>query len=330
MQELLNSIWIPLQTVFVSVFSPFTTAVLSGLLILIIGLAILRKKDSKKTRLTDNLTYGQAMFEDIRDDINAEYAKAGSNPFLDSKKEFLESSETGINMQMYFGIMVVSIICMFVFSMVLTKSVLISLIVMFVGYLVPDKIVELKMEQNQKKFNSELIKILRRLAGSMRSGSSLSQALEDIIGVNTISVSARNQFEKVLVDINYGVPIPQAFLNLYERTNSEDVKFLAIAIETNSRVGGSLAQMFDSVANSIAKRNKDETEINAALSGSKTTAKVLFVAPYALFFMIKFMSPGYFDWFYETFFNRLILFGCFGVCLVGGLILFKVSRVKGL
>lgn len=312
--------------------SPWFLAFLIFWIIVLIGLMIRHRMNANKINLTQRLQFDQSDInaQEIIRRLEAEeesFAKKNRKDFFGKKEEMLLQSGTNITIQNYMLFMVASGAILFVLTLTLTRSWFFAIISIFAGYFIPDKIVNFKRERNIVLFNNELVKALRRMSAVLRSGGSAKQAIEDVTKAKTIPIYVKMEFQKILTDLEYGKSIEDAMFSVHERTGSTDVRYLAIAIEIQRRLGGNLAVIFDTVTTAITTRNFMESTVRAIMAENKSTSIVLTVMPIAIFLGISIFSPDYFDPLYANFFGKFILMACFGMIGTGAVILAKMARV---
>jgi len=248
--------------------------------------------------------------------------------WFDKKYKELERSGSGVTLPLYLGIAAVSSLAIFVVVQNIIQFIPISIVFASIGLLLPNMYVKMRVEKNIKFFNTHLIKALRRMTASMRSGSTVTQAMADIVSVRMIHPVMRAEIKKVLVDIEYGMDIEEAFYRLYERTGSNDVRFLAMTIEIKRRHGGSIGQTFEYVGSAISNRTLMEADVRATLAQANATATILSVIPFILSAALMIMSPGYFDPLFQNAMGRVVFLACYVMIFLGAIVMKKMSKMR--
>ena len=315
--------------------SPEMLALTFGGMILFLGIVVMSLGKGKTIGLAGKL------FQNVDDDIlkaeeklreiavDESIAKKDDGmSWLQKKQRELIQSNTGITISLYVVIMAVSMLVIFLAIYAIMGNALIPIPFAFLGLLVPEKIVKFKLDGNIKSFNSQLVKALRRMASGMRAGSSLKQALMDVAKARTMPVIIRAEFRKALQDMEYGLKIEEALYNMYTRTGSKDVQFLAIAIEIQRQLGGNMAQTFDTISSSISNRNLMENDVRATLAQVNATSTILSLMPFGMIGLLFFISPGYFAPLFETFIGKFVFLGCIGFVFIGIFVMKKMSKIE--
>src|SRR5262249_59592249 len=79
----------------------------------------------------------------------------------------------------------------------------------------------------------------------------------------------------------------------WERLASDDLLYVATAVDVHAQVGGSVAGVFQTVAETVRQRQQHRRRVRALSSMGRATAKVLAVMPLAFLLVISLINPGY-------------------------------------
>jgi len=128
-----------------------------------------------------------------------------------------------------------------------------------VGWQLPRSYLRWSARRRLNKLDNQLPDILNILAGSIRTGSSLLQALERI--AREAEEPSRSEYLRVVRAISLGSPLETALLGLSERMPTEDVDMLVTAIGIQQQTGGNLGQILDLIATTVRERHRISREI---------------------------------------------------------------------
>lgn len=148
--------------------------------------------------------------------------------YLSKKKKKLIQAAVPMKPEEFFGI---SIICALVISFLVylfTKSIVMLIVFIFIGFLIPDLILERKKTMRLSKLNSQLPEALNIIANGVRAGFSFIQALGAVTKEITGPIS--DEFNKVLRDNVLGKPIEETLTNMSERIGDEDLDMAITAL----------------------------------------------------------------------------------------------------
>ncbi|HET9202270.1 MAG TPA: type II secretion system F family protein [Acidimicrobiia bacterium] len=165
--------------------------------------------------------------------------------------------------------------------------------------------------RERKRFEKQLPDTLTLLSTSLRAGYSLLQAIE-AVATEAPDPTAR-EFSRAVVESRLGRSVPEALQGIVERTSSKDFEWATMAIEIQREVGGNLAEVLQTVADTMLARNRLKGEIKALTAEGRISAIVLGSLPFAL---------GAFLWFNNRDYLQPLLDATMGrIAIVAGLIL---------
>ncbi len=151
----------------------------------------------------------------------------------------------------------------------------------------------LKYRQGKRlsQFGQQLPDTITLLANSLRAGSSFLQ------GIELVSREARppirEEFERVVRDMQLGLALQPALQNLVRRVASEDLELMVTAIQIQSQVGGNLATVLDSIAFTIRERVRIHGEIQTLTAMQRYSGYVITLLPVGLAVILFLISPSY-------------------------------------
>lgn len=128
-----------------------------------------------------------------------------------------------------------------------------------------------------RHFERQLPDTLTLLAGAMRAGFSFLQGLE------TVSEEShgpmRRELQRVFTEVRLGRAIEEALGDTAERMGSRDLAWTVMAIRIQREVGGNLAQLLDTVADTMTKRERLRREIRSLTAEGRLSAVVVSLFP---------------------------------------------------
>ena len=142
-----------------------------------------------------------------------------------------------------------------------------------------------------KKFEVQLPDTLSLLAGSMRAGFSFLQGLEAV--ADEAQDPMRRELQRVFTEARLGRPPEEALEELAERMSSADLGWAVMAIRIQREVGGNLAELLDTVAETMAQRERLRREVRALTAEGRFSAYILSAMPPGFFLMFYALQPDY-------------------------------------
>jgi len=171
--------------------------------------------------------------------------------------------------------------------------------------------------REKRKFEQQLPDTLVLLATSLRAGYSLLQAVEAVAS-EAPNPTAR-EFGRAIAEARLGRSVPEALQGITERTQSKDFEWAVMAIEIQREVGGNLAEVLQTVADTMLARNRLRGEIKALTAEGRISAFVLGALPFAMALFLYTSNRDYLMPLFENTFG-LIAIGVGIVLMIGGII----------
>ncbi|MGZ6967720.1 MAG: type II secretion system F family protein [Acidimicrobiia bacterium] len=185
--------------------------------------------------------------------------------------------------------------------------------------------VNVKATRRRKAFEEQLPDSLALIAGGLRAGHSLPQAVDAL--AQESEAPTCDEFRRVLFETQLGHSLPVALRSLAERIRSEDFEWVVQAIEIQQDVGGDLAAVLDNVTRTIRDRNRVSRQIDTLTAEGRLSAIILFCLPVGMFIFMKVSNPAYFDELTNTLAGNVMLIGGCALLVVGGLWLRRIIRL---
>lgn len=102
-----------------------------------------------------------------------------------------------------------------------------------------------------------------------------------------------SEFRVTFDEINYGVSLHDALMNLAARVPVSDLRYFVIAVLIQRETGGNLAELLDSIAHLIRERFKLFDKIRVLSAEGRMSAWVLGLLPFGTAAMMMLMNPEF-------------------------------------
>ena len=186
------------------------------------------------------------------------------------------------------------------------------LVAVVLGWWIPRFWVNRRKSKRLSAFNDNLADTITLIANALRAGASFLQAIELVVRETQPPIST--EFNRVIREVNLGLPFEQALANMVRRVKSEDLDLMATAITIQHQVGGNLAEILDSIAFTIRERVRIMGEIRTLTAQQRMSGYVVAGLPIFLILILSVIAPT----FMEPMFGPPEIFGIpAGVIILG-------------
>jgi tight adherence protein B len=202
-----------------------------------------------------------------------------------------------------------------------------ALVGFIIGALVPYTFVVMKAKRRLKAFENQLPDLLITLAASLKAGHSFRQGIQTIVDEG--QAPASDEFRRVLTDAQLGRPIDDSLTEMAERVGSKNFSFVITAVTIQRQVGGSLATLFDMVAETVRQRQQFARKIRSLTAMGRLSAYVLVALPFFLGAVLSLINRAYMKPLFHDSAGHLMIVVAMIMMAVGSLILKKIVSFRG-
>ena len=160
-----------------------------------------------------------------------------------------------------------------------------------IGYYAPIWYVHRRQNKRLQAFNDGLADTVTLIANSLRAGSSFLQSLEMVTREAHPPIST--EFARVVREVSIGLSLEQALTNLNNRVKSSDLDLMATAIAIQYQVGGNLAEILDSIAETIRERVRIKGEIRTLTAQQRLSGYIVGFLPIGLLLFLFVAAPKF-------------------------------------
>lgn len=177
-----------------------------------------------------------------------------------------------------------------------------------------------------ERFTEALPDALDLLASSLRTGQPIRAGLELVAREMPDPLGA--EFARVVREIELGQGEIEALESLAERLDSLDVQMLVTSIGVQKEVGGNLAEILTTLANTMRARFKILGQVDAYTAQARLSAKVLVALPLVFAAVLYTIRPGYLGVLLSDPIGHVVLVGAVLAWLAGWFLIRMILAVK--
>jgi len=207
------------------------------------------------------------------------------------------------------------------------RSSLAILAMFLVGGFVPYLAVWFKAKRRMRAFEDQLPDLLITMAASLKAGHSFKQGIQSVVDEG--QEPAAKELRRVLTDTQLGRPMEEALQATAERIGSKNFSFVITAVNIQRQVGGSLAGLFDMVADTVRDRQQFARKIRSLTAMGRASAYVLVGLPFFIAVAVTLLNPTYMDPLYHSHAGHMLVVLGLMMMAFGSLILKKIVSFKG-
>ena len=211
--------------------------------------------------------------------------------FLVRVEELLERADLPLRAAEALFFYVATALVAMVAAWVATGMPLAALGTALVAMLLPGFVVDFLARRRKKKFVELLPDMLALLAGTLRAGYSVGQGIEAVS--MEVSEPMGKELRRAVTEARLGRPLDEALTGVAQRMGSEDFEWAVLAIRIQREVGGNLAELLLTVADTMTQRERLRRDVSALTAEGRISAIVIGILPPGLAAVMYVINPDY-------------------------------------
>ena len=166
------------------------------------------------------------------------------------------------------------------------------------GVVLPWYALKVRHKRRLARFNGQLAQTLGLMAGGLQAGLSLPQAVDTVVREGHEPMAG--ELRRALVEQRLGIDITDALDSVGERMDSADFGWVVMAIRIQREVGGNLAEILHTVADTIREREFLRRQVRALSAEGRLSGYILTGLPVLVFVYMLFVNRDYVSVLYTT------------------------------
>jgi tight adherence protein B len=171
-----------------------------------------------------------------------------------------------------FGYVIVVLVLTFV-PLILTRNILSGLLFGMLGAIIPTFTVSYIAKKRRKNFMGQLPDTLSLLSGTLKAGYSLMQGVEAVS--QEVPEPMGLELRRVVTESRLGRPLEESLEASADRMDSPDFAWAVMAIRIQREVGGNLAELLLTVADTMIARERLRRDVAALTAEGRVSAYML-------------------------------------------------------
>ncbi|MBI2970022.1 MAG: type II secretion system F family protein, partial [Gammaproteobacteria bacterium] len=208
---------------------------------------------------------------------------------------------------------------------VLTGDPLSSLVLAGLIALAPTMIYRNMRKKRLRKFEQQLPDALIMVSGAMRAGASLNIAMEGLVKEQAPPLS--QEFELLMREQRIGVEFEKSLDHMEKRIPLQDFAMLASALRINREIGGNLAEIIESLGETLRRKHQMEGKIQSLTAQGKLQGIVMTGLPVLLGVLLYFLEPQSMEKLWSTWYGYITLAVIIVMEVLGYLFISKITRI---
>jgi tight adherence protein B len=176
------------------------------------------------------------------------------------------------------------------------------------------------------RFDEQLPDALDLMGRALRAGHAFPNALK-MVGDES-SEPLRSEFAIAFDEVNFGIAMQDALMNLATRVPSTDLRYFVIAVLIQRETGGNLSELLTNISKIIRDRIKLIGQVRVLSAEGKMSAWVLGLLPFGAALMMQLINPKFLELLYTDPGGRKMIAAALTMMVLGVFVMRKIIRIR--
>lgn len=201
-----------------------------------------------------------------------------------------------------------------------------AVLALVLGVVGPWLYLKFRHSRRLSKFNGQLAETLGLMAGGLQAGLSLPQSIDSVVREGSEPMAS--ELQRALIEQRLGVDITDALEGVGQRMDSADFHWIVMAIRIQREVGGNLAEILHTVADTLREREYLRRQVKALSAEGRLSGYILTGLPPLIGLYMMFANPDYIRVLYTTLPGFVLLGVAAFMLALGSFAMAKLSKVE--
>ncbi len=185
------------------------------------------------------------------------------------------------------------------------------------------------LRAKRKRLNlieQQLPEIIDLMSRALKAGHAFAGSLQ--MAATEGTEPAAGEFRLVFDEINFGVPMQNALMNLANRVPITDLRYFVIAVLIQQESGGNLAELLDKISGLIRARLNLLGRIRVLSAEGKLSAWVLSCLPFVMAIILNALNPGFMSVLWTDPIGPMIIATALGMMIMGIYVMSRIIKIR--
>ncbi|WP_164745694.1 type II secretion system F family protein [Neobacillus mesonae] len=246
--------------------------------------------------------------------------------FSESTEKILAEAGSPLKPEEFFAFRILTAVGLALFIGFLGLPWYSLIFVVVIGFILPKEFMKQKRKKRLARINYQLIEVLGMTANSMRAGFSFMQAMQ-LVG-REVQDPLGPEFDRVVRQVGLGVPLDNVFQEMVERLPNKELEVVVRAILAQRKSGGNLAQLLETMEDTIRGRVRILEELRTLTSQGRMSSWIITLLPVALGLYLTLVNWEYFSPMFQHPLGWMMLFVGAAANIIGWVFIRKIIQIE--
>lgn len=191
---------------------------------------------------------------------------------------------------------------------------------------VPWVVVAQRRAARLARFEEQLPEALDLIGRALRAGHAFPIAMQMVATEGADPIAS--EFQGAFDEINFGVPMNEALMNMAARVPSMDLRYFVVSVLLQRETGGNLAELLDNLSTLVRERFKLLGRVRVLAAEGKLSAYILIALPFFTAGAIFTVAPKFMEILWTDPAGLKMVFATIAMMVVGVFVMWRIVKIR--
>ena len=247
-------------------------------------------------------------------------------PVVNQLERLMEQANISYPVGYYLLLTLLFAACGYIAGSLLTVNFLIAALLACAASTMPFLYIHYMKSKRMSKFERQLPDALDLIVRALKAGHAFAAGLRMV--ADEFEDPVGTEFGNTMDEINFGVGVSDALINLTNRVDCPDLQFFVVSVIIQKETGGNLAEILEKISHLIRERFKFQGRVKVLASEGKLSAVVLISLPFLISFYMVMVNPNFVKPLLNDPIGKIMMAGAVVMMIIGTLVMKKMITIK--
>lgn len=247
-------------------------------------------------------------------------------PRINWLDRFLVQSGMSLSVTAFLSYICMSVLGGMAVAVLLNLTFITALLCTVVTGAIPVLFVLSARRKRLMKIENQLPEAIDLMARALKAGHAFSGALQMVSTEGTGPIA--DEFRITFDEVNYGISMQEALMNLSTRIPSMDLRYLVIAVLIQRESGGNLTELLENISSLIRARHKLLGTIRVLSAEGRLSAWILSCLPFALAMVVHLVNPEFLSVLWTDPAGLMLIGGALFMMVIGIFVMSRIIKIR--
>jgi tight adherence protein B len=214
----------------------------------------------------------------------------------------------------------------FLFGTLVIENAILALVFIPLFGCLPFFYLSFLKQRRMQRMRKQLPEALDLISRALKAGHAFNGGLK--LAADEFDDPLGPEFAETLDEINFGVSVSEALINLARRVDCPEIKYFVVGVILQRETGGNMAELMDTLAGLIRERFVFDGKVKTLSAEGKLSAVILISLPFIIIAYLKLTQPSYMNLLFTDPIGRVMAVVAGIMMIIGIFVMTRMVKIE--